>query len=164
MSVAAVRVSELEGLRRIDSEYYDPANIQVRQSVASSSFPVKTLGELSKSIINFGAYSLCNSIVFQDDGIPFLTAKEIGENTIHWSKARFIPEKQHKDLLWKSQISKGQVLISMAGKLGVSSVFDDDFPCNSSQDVAKVTLKEALDPYYVSTFLNSKFGNLQLLN
>lgn len=161
--MTAVRASELEGPKRIDAEYYNPANMQIRQGVILSSFPVKTLGELSKSIINFGAYSLCNSIVFQDDGVPFLTAKEIDENVIHWGTARFISEEQHANLLWKSQISKGQVLISMAGKLGVSRVFDEDFPCNSSQDIAKVTLKAGLNPYYVSLFLNSRFGSAQLL-
>ena len=50
----------------------------------------------------------------------------------------------------------------MAARLGVSSVFDEDFACNSSQDVAKVTLKEGLNPFYISTFINSKYGRLQL--
>jgi len=158
-----VRVSEMEGGKRFDAEYHSPENLHVRQVVAESSFPVRSLGEISESIINFGAYSLCNSITFQDEGVRFITAREIHENFINWETARFIPADQHADLLWKSQIRKGQVLISMAGRLGVSCVFDETFACNSSQDVAKITLKAGLNPYYISTFLNSKFGAAQLL-
>jgi type I restriction enzyme S subunit len=163
LSVSTVRLNELEGCRRTDAEYYQPANMQTRHRVASSPYPVKALSEVSKSIINFGAYSLCNAISFLEDGVPFLTGKEIGENLIQWGTARHISEEQHTNLLWKSQISEGQVLISMAGRLGVSCVFDEGFACNSSQDVAKVTLKEGIDPYYVSAFLNSRYGSAQLL-
>jgi restriction endonuclease S subunit len=163
LSVATVRMSELADGNRIDAEYYDPNHLQMRHSLTQSSFPVKSLGELSKSIINFGAYSLCNFIEFQDGGVPYLTAKEIGENSIQWNTARYISSDQHTGLLWKSQISKRQVLISMAGRLGMTCVFDEDFACNSSQDVAKITLKEGINPYYVSTFLNSEYGKLQLL-
>lgn len=163
MSAAAIRAKEVKTKRRIDAEYYASEYSGARHIVAASHFPVKSLGELSESIINFGAYSLYNLIEFQKDGVPYLTAKEIGENFINWSTANHISEEQHFGLLWKSQVSKGQVLVAMAARLGVSCVFDDDFICNSSQDVAKVTLKEGLNPAYVSTFINSKYGRLQLL-
>jgi len=106
LSISAIKLSELKSGKRIDSEYYTPDNLRARRDVVQSRFDVKPLGELSKSIINFGAYSLCNFIVFQDEGVPYLTARDIGENLISWDTTRYISEEQHKDLLWKSQISK----------------------------------------------------------
>ena len=38
-----------------------------------------SIGTISKSIQNFGAYSLCNFIHFQDSGIPFLMTKNVRE-------------------------------------------------------------------------------------
>jgi restriction endonuclease S subunit len=51
----------------------------------------------------------------------------------------------------------------MAGEyLGRVAVYNRDFTCSSNQAIAKVSLKENVNPYYVSTFLNTKFGQNQI--
>lgn len=163
ISVSAVALSEVGTHVRIDAEFYQPEYLRIEETLEQRLLPVSTVAEVSQSVINFGAYSLCNFIKFQEEGVPFLTGRDIGDNTIHWQSARFISEEQHRGLLWKSQVRRGHVLVAMAGRLGFSCVFDEDFPCNSSQDVAKVSLKGAVNPIYLSTYLNSKYGRLQLL-
>jgi hypothetical protein len=126
---------------------------------------VVTLESISSSIVNFGAYSLCNDIEFQDQGVSFITAENIMDGFIDYSSARCIPLHQHENLLWKSRVYRNQVLVAMAARLGYAAVYDGTFPLNSSKDVAKITLKDvsATDPYYVAAFINSRLGRKQLL-
>ncbi len=130
----------------------------------------KVLGLLNSSTIesqmqtiqNFGAYSLCNDINFVDDGVPFLMTKNVRHNYIEWSNIKFIDEKSHC-MLHKSHCLKFQVLVTMAGEyLGRVAVYDKDDICSSNQAIAKITLKPEYNPYVISTFLNTRFGQNQI--
>jgi type I restriction enzyme, S subunit len=56
------------------------------------------------------------------------------------------------------------VLLTMAGAyLGQAAVFNEEFECSSNQAIAKITLKpNSINPYYLSTFLNCKYGQSQI--
>lgn len=121
-----------------------------------------SIGDISTSIQNFGAYSLCNFINFQDEGIPFLMTKNVRENFIDWNIEKYVDQKSH-EMLWKSHCHRGQVLVTMAGEyLGRVAVYNSDQEASSNQAIAKVTLNKGQSPYTVSTFLNSKFGQHQI--
>ncbi|MBK7003183.1 MAG: restriction endonuclease subunit S [Rhodoferax sp.] len=122
----------------------------------------QSIGDISKSIQNFGAYSLCNFINFQDEGIPFLMTKNVRENYIDWNIEKFVDQKSH-EILWKSHCHRGQVLVTMAGEyLGRVAVYNSDSEASSNQAIAKISLKKGESPYTVATFLTSKFGQHQI--
>jgi len=66
--VSTVKLSELEGAKRLDAEYYQLDYLEVRDRVLI--LPTKTIEQMSESVLSFGAYSLCNFIVWQESGIP----------------------------------------------------------------------------------------------
>lgn len=160
-----VTFSELTSDLRLDAEYYQPEFLALRRAVENAPYPKYRLEDISASIINFGAYSLCNDIIFESSGVRFITAESIHDGYIDFSKGRFISTEQHRDLLWKSQVSEGQILVAMAARLGYAAVSDSSEPLNSSQDIAKVTLADTsnVDPYFMAAFLNSRLGREQLL-
>ena len=68
------------------------------------------------------------------------------------------------DQLPKSKLKRNDVLLSMAGTIGISTIFDQDFEANSNQAIAKIRLSDTkIDPKFLSTFLNSRLGFLQSL-
>lgn len=145
---------------RIDANTYKKE--YVRTDKILKSLNIYSIEDKMKSIQNFGAYSLCNDIVFTDDGEPFLMTQNIRHNYIDWNNIRYIDEKSHK-MLYKSHCKKGQVLVTMAGEyLGRVAVYDQDSICSSNQAIAKITLKDGISPYYVATFLNSRYGQNQI--
>ena len=146
---------------RIDAECYLPMHLQVELNLKKIGY--KTIADLSKSVINFGAYSLCNYIVFQEAGIPFVVTEDIKNNIVEKSNFHYVSDDLHK-ILFKSHLKKDQVLLTMAGAyLGQAAVFSGDYEASSNQAIAKISLKEALiEPYFVSTFLNSKIGQSQI--
>jgi restriction endonuclease S subunit len=146
---------------RIDAECYKPEHLRVERIIHEKDH--KTIGEISSSVINFGAYSLCNYIEFLDEGIPFIVTEDIYNNIIDDSNFHYISEQIHK-ILYKSHCKKGQILLTMAGAyLGQAAIYNFDFSASSNQAIAKITLKnELIDSFYVSTFLNSLFGQSQI--
>lgn len=145
---------------RIDASTYK--KIYLQEEALLKCRAAERIGTIITSIQNFGAYSLCNEINFVDDGIPFLMTQNVRDNYIDWSGVRNIDNKSH-NLLYKSHCSKNQVLITMAGEyLGRAAVYNKDFICSSNQAIAKLTLKPEYSPYYVSSFVNCRYGHNQI--
>lgn len=159
MTCSIIQKSELEGALRIDAEYYQPEYLKIKEILSGKN--VRNLENISKSIINFGAYSLTSQINYLDEGVPFLQVGNIRDNFIE-GKLKLIDEDLSKNLLKKSLVKDEQVLITIAGTIG-NSVVAKNLPefTNSNQAIANITLKDGFNPYYISTFLNSKYGKLQ---
>lgn len=145
---------------RIDADTYKKEYL--REEAILEGLSSKSIEKIISSIQNFGAYSLCNEINFVDDGIPFLMTKNVRDNYISWDNIKHVDKRSH-EMLYKSHCKKNQVLITMAGEyLGKAAVYDKDFISSSNQAVAKLTLKDDYYPYYVSTFINCKYGQNQI--
>lgn len=146
---------------RIDAECYKPYHLEVEKAIVKKGY--KLVQDHAVSVINFGAYSLCNYIEFLESGKPFLVTEDIKNNVVETGKLHYISDEVHL-LLHKSHCFKGQVLLTMAGAyLGQAAVFNEDFECSSNQAIAKITLKAgSINPYYLSTFLNCKHGQSQI--
>ncbi|WP_223826653.1 restriction endonuclease subunit S [Flagellimonas sp. S3867] len=145
---------------RIDSNTYLKEYLESDKLIELKN-PLK-IGCISKSVQNFGAYSLTNFINFIDSGIPFLMTENIRHNYIDWDIHKYVDKESH-EMLYKSHCRKGQVLITMAGEyLGRVAVYNKDEICSSNQAIAKITLNPEHNPYIVSTFLNSEHGQNQI--
>jgi len=159
-NISIINRSNLQGRQRLDAEYYHPTFIR-QDDILSRKNPL-TIFTISHSIRSFGAYSLMNQVYYKETGIPFLRGIDIKEGYADFSHVIYIDENSH-ELLWKSEVTEGQVLLAMSGSVGNATVACPTwkYPVNSSQDLAKITLKDGYDPYYVATFLNSKYGRFQ---
>lgn len=145
---------------RVDAEYFQPEFLRLEKILQE--IPTKTLGELSTSIVNFGAYALCNLFDYQESGVPYLFVGNIKENFFDLNNLRYISESVHDKLLVKSQVKPNQVLITIAGTIGNAAVVSGlSEKVNSNQAIANISLKDGFSPFYVSTFLNSRFGKGQ---
>jgi type I restriction enzyme S subunit len=146
---------------RWDFRYFDPRYLEVEKQLNTGKYPVEPLASHIKQIVNFGAYSLCNLLVWVDDGIPYLRVTNLKEDGIVWSTVPHIPPDVHAQLP-KSKVYPRDVLYSMAGTIGLAVVAPEDLgECNSNQAIAQIRLKDGIDPYYLAAFLNSKLGRYQ---
>ena len=153
-----IKKSQLEGALRLDAEYYQPEYLELEKKFTK--LETKTLEEISKSIISFGAYSLTSHIEWQEAGVPYVNVGDIHDGYIDFSNVKHISEKVN-EILKKSKISNGQVLITMAGTIGNAAVVQNvPKGANANQAIAKITPSN-VSPYYLAAFLNSKYGSLQ---
>lgn len=145
---------------RIDASTYKKEHLLAEAQLRKLSSV--QIGNVISSIQNFGAYSLCNYINFTAQGVPFLMTQNVKDNYIDWRDIRYIDKKSHT-MLHKSHCHEGQVLITMAGAyLGKSAVYDKEFVCSSNQAIAKLTVKSDISPYYVASYINSRYGQSQI--
>lgn len=159
MIFSIIQKSQLEGAHRLDAEYFQPEYLEVEKKLLSIN--TKSVSEISESVVNFGAYSLCNYIVWQESGVPYLNVENIKEGYIDLENVKYIDEKVN-EILRKSKVINGQVILPMAGTIGNAAVaYGLPLKVNSNQATAKITLKKNISPFYIAAFLNSNFGKLQ---
>lgn len=145
---------------RIDSDFFRRSFLQDDETIRAKKWAY--LGDVSKSIINFGAYSLTNQIEFLEEGVPYINVGDIKENNILVDNAKRIDEKLSATVLKKSLALEGQVLLTIAGTIGNASVaYGLPKNTNSNQAIANITLNEDVSPFYVSTYLNCRYGKAQ---
>jgi restriction endonuclease S subunit len=145
---------------RIDSDYFRIAYLNADEIIRKKKWAY--LGDISKSIINFGAYSLTNQIEFLEEGVPYINVGDIKENNILLDNVKRIDEKLSATVLKKSLALEGQILLTIAGTIGNASVaYRLPKNSNSNQAIANITLNDDVSPFYVSTYLNSKYGKAQ---
>ena len=154
-----IQKSQLEGALRLDAEYYQPEYLELEKRL--NLLNTKTIEEISKSVISFGAYSLTSYIEWQNSGVPYINVGDIHDGYIDFSNVKYISEKVD-EILKKSRVNNGQVLLTMAGTIGNAAVVHN-IPrrANANQAIAKITPLDSISPYYLAAFLNSKYGLLQ---
>lgn len=156
-----IQKSQLEGAMRMDSDYFQPEFLDIENKL--SNIKTQTIADISESVVNFGAYSLCNYIKWEDSGVPYLNVQDIKEGYIDFDNTKFISEKVN-EILKKSKVTEGQIIMTMAGTIGnVAVAHKIPEKVNSNQATAKITLKKNISPYYIAAFFNSYYGRNQII-
>jgi len=154
-----IQKSQLEGAHRLDAEYFQPEYLSIERDL--NSIETKQIGEITNSVVNFGAYSLCNYIKWANEGVPYLNVENIKEGYVDYEGVKLI-DKKVNEILKKSKVKEGQVILTMAGTIGNAAVARNvPRDINSNQATAKITLKSGWSPYYITAFLNSHYGKKQ---
>lgn len=161
LEISEVRFSALENWMTIGSEYYAPVYSEPVDQMRSSGLVLETLGELCREITD-GDHG---SADYADDGVRFVLSEAISEGWIDAIKCRYITE-AHARTLPRSTFQRGDVLVTKTGVyFGKSAVVEQTFVgANTIAHVGVLRLKKGatIQPYTLSTFLNSRFGQVQL--
>lgn len=161
MQYSIVNYRQLEKMSfRVDAEFYRTIFLDTQNKIRKNNWDY--LENLTECIRSFGAYSLCNQIDYQENGIPFIRCKDIKDGLIDFSDVLYI-NKRANSLLWKSEVKPNTVLFTMSGSVGNSAIATEElkYPLNSNQDIAKIYTNKKLNPYFLTAFLNCSYGKKQ---
>lgn len=93
---------------------------------------------------------------YVDDGVMFLSARNIRVDGWQLEDAKFITQEDYHEFCRRVTPEAGDVLYTKGGTTGVARVVDLDFPFQVWVHVAVLKIRgEIADPYYVSYALNS---------
>ena len=147
---------------RIDSSFFQKDFLYAERVIRGKK--AVTLAAIGAELRSFGAYSLNNEIEYLDEGVPFIRGVNMKKGRVSFSNLIFI-SKEANSLLWKSEIKPGMVLLSMSGTIGEVAIASKSwsYPINSNQDIAKIDTFGKINPYFLYSFLLSKFGKNYLL-
>jgi len=145
---------------RIDSEFFKKAYILLNDKISQHKFDY--LDNISLKITDGTHYTP----EYCDTGIPFFSALNVQENRLYISNNyKFISEKEHRNLYKRCNPKKGDILLR---KVGVGARLACVIPNGVPEfslfvSVALIKCKNKVNQYFISTFINSSFGQLQLL-
>jgi hypothetical protein len=157
LSIAAIRVSELVGNRRIDPEYYQPHYVTLMtQLVAAKATPVESFADVTDGIHGSPEW-------VEIDGITYLSAKCVKDSYFVLTDAGQISQEQdRKNPRTRARVD--DVLLTTVGTIGNAAVvYEDILPANMDRHLGIIRIRKNanVDPYYLSAFLNSELGRFQ---
>lgn len=157
LDIEEICFTNLENSFTIGAEYYGKNYVLTANVVKKMNH--RTLHEISKRITD-GDHG---SADYQDNGVLYLLSESVQEGYIDISKCRFITAQKNEELK-RSELHPGDVVVTKTGVYyGKSAVIPNDISkANMIAHVGKIELKKGYNPYFVSTFLNSKYGYYQL--
>lgn len=146
---------------RLDPNYFHPILWNYLKKLEKSPYQIKRIGDISK-VVTKGESPLWRGDKFAKEGIPFLRGVNVKKGEVTLENVTYITENVHKRMK-RSQLKPGNILLSMAGTLGDVAVVPESLKkANINQDLAKIVLKEGINPHYVAIFLDSTCGKLQV--
>ena len=155
LEVSEVRLSNVECNNRIDAECYKKINIFYHQIIDNytyeliSDFAEVTDGEHGSPELD------------ENSGIAYLSGHNVKDNILDLNDIRYCSKNLHNRNM-RSALSKNNVLLSIVGTVGNSSVVYKELEANTDRNVATIKkISTTVNPYYLSTFLNSKYGRKQ---
>ena len=153
-----IKKSELENEFTIGAEYYGKKYVE-SISVVKRQKKTIPLGQMW-ILATDGDHG---SPDYQESGVLYLLSECVKEGYIEKAKCRYITEAKNRELK-RSCLHAGDIVVTKTGVyFGKSAVIPESIPeANTIAHVGKITLKSQYNPYYVSTFLNCKYGYCQL--
>jgi type I restriction enzyme S subunit len=161
MMVAIVRVPVIDLTpERLDTGFYSKEFYSTKEIIHQSGLSLEPIGAVCEPW-QFGAYALCNEIVWSNskEGVPFLKAEAIESPLVDDTALSYITKDTHS-LLSKSALKAGDIIMSTSGTVGRLAVLPNSIPVsNSNQDTIKFSLTgTSYDSHFVAAWLTSKFA------
>lgn len=152
------KFSKLPDLR-YDPEYYQPSNLELSIRLAAANpVPVSSFADVTDGIHASPDW-------VESGGTTYLSAKCVKDNYFVLDDAGQISQEQNTANP-RTQARINDVLITTVGTIGNAAVvYDDILPANMDRHLGIIRIRDTkkIDPYYLATFLNCKYGRFQSL-
>jgi len=155
ITYSTIQKSQLEGMFRLDAEYYQPEYLEVTKILRDR--PYRKFSEVVSNIINGDEIRK----YVDKDGLPYLRVSDIKEFFIDLSSVVYISKESR--IKQNIKLKEGDILLSRSGSLGLAAIATPDLS-NSviSSHLMRAPVKN-INPYFLVAFLNSKFGKSQII-
>lgn len=144
---------------RTESEFFKKEDLAILSRLGN--LDVATLEDGLVETVTDGTHY---TPTYVDEGIPFLSAINVKENCFNPTAGyKFISKEEHFQLCKRVHPKKGDILLR---KVGVGPRWACVIPSDAfdfSIFVSVALIRSKINPYYLATYLNSKYGQLQLL-
>jgi len=149
--------------KRLDAYYYQPKFKDIEEIINGEKYKHDKLNNILEKLIS--GQRPKGGVRQIKNGIPSLGGEHIlKDGSIDMENIKYIPEKYHKNHL-RSSVNKNDLLIvkdgATTGKIGI---IPEDYPfdeVNINEHLFLLRCKDAINPYFLLSFLKSKAGQIQ---
>ncbi|MFH7836324.1 MAG: restriction endonuclease subunit S [Candidatus Aenigmatarchaeota archaeon] len=156
---SVVRLSELEGARRIDAEYYQPEYLEVKNQLLNTKFIY--LKNLVNEIIH--PKEIKREYEEGNKDYLFLLAQNVRPLMLDLSKKKYISNEIAK-LMPKNLLEYGDILFIRTGAVGDVTAYSEQSEkviASAHILIGKPNFK--LSPFYLAIFFNTKLGKSSII-
>ena len=165
--ISIVRLSDVLDEQRLDAEYYLPEYTSLIETLLKLQKKEKTTvlllsdRRITKKFIKsmiIGRRTEC----YSRKGPPFIRVSDIRELSVDLSEIAHLNLKIAKNLRGLAKGRPDEVLVSKSGTIASIGVIPEEYDqWYLSDDL--ICLRTNINPYYLATFLESRYGKLQIL-
>lgn len=154
-TVYATTMANIEG--RIDADYYSPKFSHFRKQIEELPYRAVSVDDISEKIVSgFAAGKQDQADDLPDEQrVPHLRPFSITpEGELSLDTKKYVPRAGLKD---SDYCKKNEVIFNNTNSpewVGKTTVFDSDVLCAASNHMTRITVKDGVNPYYVSYFFN----------
>lgn len=124
---------------------------------------VEWLGEIPSHWVTSRLKYYTNQIVdgahftptYSDSGVPFLRVTDIHNDAIDFDNIKYIPEKEHEELIQRCKPEKGDLLLSKNGTIGVPKRITWDWEFSIFVSLCLIKFKKELKVEFAEYFFKS---------
>lgn len=134
------------------------------EKIENSTHEVVEFGDIISSVHNGANIEDASIYVEKKDGIPYILVKSITKEGINFENLKYIKKSlaTNKDVI-KNTVDENSIVMTRAGNAGIASNIPPDLIGGvASGFLINIKLKKGFDPYYIVSFINSEYGQMQL--
>jgi len=99
-----------------------------------------------------------------DEGVIFLSSRNVTSGKINWDKIKYIDEKQHIEMHKRVAPKIGDILLAKNGTTGVAAMVDKDVVFDIYVSLAHIRSLGSVNPEFLLYFINSPVAKKQFNN
>ncbi len=130
---------------------------RVNENVQQSNFEMVRLGDVC-DIITDGTHQ---TPTYVNEGVIFLSSKNVTQKKINWNDVKYIPEELHKQLHKRLSPKLNDILLAKNGTTGVAAIVDRDSIFDIYVSLALLRPSNNIEPKYLLELVNSENVKIQ---
>jgi len=152
-----IKLSELEGAKRISAEFYQAIFLQIKEKLISVDAK-----PLSKYLELLYRYPTFYNLEYYKEGILVLKGEDITNEGFIQNQSQDFISFDNASRFEKTILGERDLIFSVRGYVGKVGIVDKKYEKSIiSANLIRAKLK-TLNPYFVWIFLNSKYGSYQI--
>ena len=127
-------------------------------------YPVVDFGDIITSVHNGANIDDASIYVEKKQGIPYILVKSITKEGINFENLKYIKKslETNRDVI-KNKVDESSIVMTRAGNACIAANIPPDLVGGvASGFLINIKIKKDIDPYYIVSFLNSDYGQMQL--
>jgi len=134
------------------------------EKIENSKHEIVEFGDIISTVHNGANIEDASIYVEKKQGIPYILVKSITKEGINFENLKHIKKSliTNRDVI-KNTVDENSIVMTRAGNAGIASNIPPDLIGGvASGFLINIKLKKGIDPYYIVSFLNSEYGQMQL--
>ena len=93
---------------------------------------------------------------YQENGVKFISAKNIKRNEINWTDIKYIMEQEHKKLIKRCNPEFGDIVLTKSGSIGESALINVNFDFSLFESLALIKYeRKKINGYFLKYLLDT---------